>query len=233
MPKVQYNSELFDLLKDLSAINTQVVFQKDDDGNVFVSRADSESTIAYQLKAPKEYFDFGENEIAFYNYPEFYQYFKALGEPEISIKQKSIILKEGSSKSSYLLSSPDAIPAGPRSIKFKDPDVRIKITSDELDEFLKMLGLINSKKAQVFGNGHKLTIKIFNNLHDNTFEKTFKAENLSDFDKEIDFVMFSDTFKNLPIKRDYIIEIIATGFVKISLVDENISLNIYTGRVKD
>lgn len=233
MSKVQYNVELFDLLKDLTSINTNVVFEKDDEGNIVIRRADSESTIAYQLKAPKDYFDFEEDQIAFYNYPEFYQYFKALGTPEMSITEKKITLVEGNSKTGYLLSNPESIPAGPKSINFKDPDVRINLSAAELDELLKMIGLINSKKTQVFGNGNEITFKVFNNLHDNTFEKKFKVENLSSFTDEIDFVMFSDTFKNLPPKRDYTIEIKVQGFIKISLVDEKVSLDIFTGRVKN
>jgi len=232
MSKVQYNSELFDLVKDLTSINTQVIFEKDEEGNVVVRRADSESTIAYELKAPREYFDFKEDQVAFYNYPEFFQYFKALGEPEISISQKSVTLKEGSSKTSYLLANPEAIEAGPKTINFSNPDVRIELSADALDELLKLIGLINSKKAQVYGNGKKLTIKVYNNLHDNTFEKTFDVENLSNFDDEIDFVMFSDTFKNLPVKRNYIIEIKAQGFIRIALVDDDLSLDIYTGKIK-
>lgn len=233
MAKVRYNSELFDLIKDLTAITTQVVFVKDEDGKVFVKRADSESTIAYTLKAPSEFFDFTEDEIAFYNYPEFYQYFKALGEPELSISQKVVTLKVGSSKSSYLLSNPESIEPGPRSINFPGGDVKIRLTSENLDELLKMIGLINAKKAHVYGNGKKITIKVFNDLHSNTFEKSFKVENLTEFDGEIDFVMFASTFINLPARRDYNIEIVSDGFIGIQLEDENIELNIYTGRVKE
>jgi len=234
MSVIKYNSELFDILKDLTAINTQIIIEKGPEGEVVVSRADTESTIAYRLTAPSNYFDFDTSEkIAFYNYPEFYQYFKALGEPDISINQKDIRLDAGSSKSNYLLSNPESIQPGPKAINFISGDVKMNLSSDDLDELLKMIGLINSKKAQITGNGKNITIKIFNNLHDNTFEKTFEVENINGDDGvEIDFVMFSDTFKNLPPKKDYVIEIKAQGFIKISLVDENIGLDIYTGRVK-
>lgn len=197
-----------------------------------VRHADSESTIAYELRAGREYFDFDGDQVAFYNYPEFFQYFKALGEPELSINQKSMTLKEGGSKTSYLLSNPEAIEKGPKTINFNNPDVRIKLSSDDLDEMLRMIGLINAKKVQVYGNGKKLTVKIYQSLHDNTFEKVFKVENLADLDEEIDFVMFADTFKNLPVKRDYVIEIKKQGFIRIALVDENIGLDIYTGKIK-
>lgn len=232
MSKIQYNKELFELLKDLSSINTQVVFEKNEEGNVLIRRADSESTIAYQLVAPNEYFAFEDEQIAFYNYPEFYQYLTAFKTAELSIMDKSVTIKEGSSMTKYLLTNPESIPAGPKSINFTDPDIRLNLSSVELDELLKMIGLINSKKTQIVGNGKKITFKVYNNLHDNTFEKTFDVENLTDFEDEVDFVMFSDTFKNLPPKRDYVIEIKSQGFIRISLVDENVKLDIYTGRVK-
>ncbi|MFW6173270.1 MAG: hypothetical protein ACOC5T_05945 [Elusimicrobiota bacterium] len=232
MSKVQYNSELFDLVKDLTSINTQIVFEKDDEENILVRRSDSESTIAYELKAPREYFDFSGEKVAFYQYPVFFQYFKAIGEPEIHISEKSLTLKEKGSKTNYLLSNPESIEKGPREINFVDPDIRINLTSGDLDEILKMIALINAKKVQVFGNDDKLTIKVYQSLHDNTFEKTFEVENLSNIDEEIDFVMFAETFKNLPVKRDYTVEIKKQGFIKISLVDENISLDIYTGKIK-
>jgi len=232
MSKVQYNPEVFDLLKDLTSIDTNVVFTKE--GNqIVVRRADSESTIAYQLKAPKDYFAFEESQIAFYNYPEFYQYLKAFTQPEMSIDNKFINLVEGDSKTHYLLSNPETIPDGPKTINFKDPDIKLTLAATDLDKILQMIGLINSKKTQVSGDGKSITFKIFNNLHDNVFEKTFKVENLSNLDEEINFVMFSDTFKNLPPKRDYIVEIKAQGFVKISLVNEKVSLDIFTGRVKE
>lgn len=232
MAKIQYNVELFDILKDLTSINPNVVFEEKD-GKILIRRADSESTIAYELKAPTDYFDFKSDKVAFYNYPEFYQYLKASDEnPEMAISENKITLIDGDSKTGYLLSNPETITEGPKSINFKDPDVRINLSSSELDKILKMIGLINSKKTQVVGNGESITFKVFHNLHDNTFEKTFKVENLSNFKDEIDFVMFSETFKNLPPKRDYVIEIKSQGFVKISLVDEKINLDIYTGRVK-
>ena len=232
MSKLQYNAELFDLLKDLTSIDSSVIFEKDDE-NIVVRRSDSESTIAYQLKAPKDFFDFGDDQVAFYAYLDFYQFLKSFTDPEISIDGKKILIKGESSKTEYILSNPESIPNGPKTINFKDPDVRINLSSAELDELLRMIGLINSKKTQIIGNGDKITFKVFNNLHDNTFEKTFKVENLSNLKEDIDFVMFSDTFKNLPPKRDYVIEIKSQGFIKISLVDDKINLDIFTGRVKN
>jgi len=233
MGTVNYNAELFDILKDLTSINNAVVLDKEEK-KVVVRRADSESTIAYELTAPKEYFDFKDEQVAFYNYNEFYQYLKAfVNSPELSIDNKKVNMKDGSARTVYLMSNPEAIPPGPKSINFTDPDIRFKFKASDHDEFIRMINLIKPKKAQIFGKGDKITIKIFNNLHDNTFEKEFEVENLSNnADEEVDFVIFSDTFEQFPQKRDYQIEIKKQGFVRISLVDEKMTLDVYTGRIK-
>jgi hypothetical protein len=234
MYKVNYNPGLLDILKDLSRIDMSVIFEKDEKNNVVVKRADTEQTIAYQLKAPSEYFSVQDDKIAFYMYNEFYQYYKAFsdGDPEISIDNNKIFLSLNESKSDYKLSSPESIKDGPKSINFTNPDIKFNLTSKDLDEFSRMIALIKPKKIQIFGTGDKITLKIFNNIHENTFEKTFHVENFGEIDDEIDFVIFSETLDCLPIKRDYTIEIKKQGFVKISLIDENISLDIFTGKVK-
>jgi hypothetical protein len=229
---VKYNTELFDLLKDLTSINNQVIIEREE-GNVLVRRADVESTIAYQLKAPGEYFEFDNEKVGFYNYVEFYQSLKALSNtPELEIEEKRIVFKDNNSKGEYSLSDPESLQKSPKSINFKDPDVKMNLASADLGDLIKWISLTNAKKAQIYGSGNKLTIKIFSQIHDNNFEKTFDVERLNESDEEIDFVIFSDTFEKLPSKRDYTMEIRAQGFVKISLVDENIKLDVFTGRVK-
>jgi hypothetical protein len=234
MKKVEYNSEIFDLVKNLTLINSSIIFEKDEEGNVVVRRSDREQTVAYQLVAPNSYFDFDNEFIAFYEFIEFYNYFKAFTtKPEIYVDDLKLVMKNEGSKTDYLLSNPEVIDKGPKSINFTNPDIKFKINSSDLDEFIRMNGLIKPRKAKIFGNSEKITIKLFNNLHDNTFEKTFNVESFGDIDEEIDFVIFSDTLTYLPIKNDYSIEIKKQGFVKISLLDKNIKLDIYTGKVKE
>ncbi len=232
MKAIEYKNELFDLVKDLTSINNQIIFEKSDD-KVVICRADAESTIAYKLVAPKDCFAFDEEQVAFYNYMEFYQYFHAINAPEISIDGDiKMYIKSGSAKVEYLLSNPESIQPGPKTIKFKDPDIKFKLSSADHDELMKMINLIKPKKAQITSDNKTVKVKLFNNLHDNTFEKTFTAEVLSKNEDEIDFVIFSETFENIPLKNDYDIEIKKEGFINISLINPNMTLNIYTGKVK-
>jgi hypothetical protein len=230
---IVFNSEIFNLIKDLSSINNSIIFEKND-GKVLITRSDSEKTIVYRLETPMEYFDFNKDEIAFYNYNEFYQFLTVFRSPTMLLEGNKIILSEGESKFNYIIQNPEAITSPrPKKPNFNDPDVEFVLDANTLDEISKMNALIKAKHAKIFGNGETINIRLFNNLHDNSFDKKISVKNLTNFDNEFDFNIFTDIFTKIPLKRDYKVSIKKEGFVKMSLVDENISLDIYTAFIRN
>jgi hypothetical protein len=233
MEKVKYNSEFFDILKDLVSISNSVIIKKEND-KIAIRRADTDITIAYSLKTPLEYFDFPVNneEITFYNYGEFYQYFKSFNQPDIFIDNKKITLKENNSKIDYVLSNPESFEKkSPKEPNFGDSDISFNLSPKDHDELVKMITLIKPKKAKITGDSKQISLTLFNQLHDNSFEKTFEVTNFNG-NPEVDFLIFSDTFLHIPPKRDYMINIKSVGFVKISLINNDMNLDIFTGKVK-
>ena len=235
MEKIVYNSDFFHILKNLITVSNSVIIRKEDD-KVVVRRTDNEVTIAYNLKAPKEYFDFptDNDDVTFYNYGEFYSYFTSFKKPDIYIDNMKLTLKENSSKIDYILSNPQSFEKKiPKEPNFGDSDISFNLSWQDHDEILKMIALIKPKKARITGNNEKISIVLFNQLHDNSFEKTFDAASVRPNEKiNIDFMIFSDTFMHIPSKRSYTVNIKSAGFVKVSLIDENINLDIYTGKIK-
>jgi len=233
MEKIKYNPELFDILRDLVSISNSVIIQKSD-GNISIKKTDSDVTIAYCLKAPANHFDFPDtnDDVTFYNYGEFYQYFKSFDKPDIFIDNAKITLKENNSKIDYVLSNPESFEKKiPKEPKFGEPDISFKLKPEDHDEIIKMITLIKPQKARIVGNSKKVSICIFNKLHSNTWEKTFKVEK-ANADQEVDFLIFSSTFLNVPPKREYSFNIKSQGFVKISLLNNDMNLDIITGKVK-
>lgn len=229
---IQYNSEIFELVQSLVPINNSIIFEKSPDGEkVMVRRADSEMSVAYILDAPSTYFDFPVDKLAFYNYNEFYQFFGTYSEPKIDLNDIKVTLSEGNAKTDYIISNPEMLPAGPKTINFKDPSISFKLTAEDIDKISKMNTLIKAKRARLIGNKDAITIKLFSSMHDNAYENEWEVEALNDFDGEFDFVIFSELFVKLPPKKDYNVEIISTGWVRVSLVDETFNLDIYTGCV--
>lgn len=230
---IKYNSGLFDIVKDLTLINNSIIFNKSE-SSVIIKRRDPEKTIAYILEVPEEYFDFTGEEVAIYNYNEFYQFFKAFNKPEILIDNAKIYLTEKNAKIDYMLANSEALAKEGvvKNINFTDPDFKIKISSVDLDEIVKMNALIKAKKAKITSTEKTISIRIFNTLHENSFEKEFEFENLTGTKDNIDFTIFSESFTKIPQKRDYVIEIKKEGFIKFQLIDEKIKLNVFTGFVK-
>ncbi len=231
MSKVEYKKELFDIVKDLSSINNSIIFEKEDD-QVLIKRNDAEKTTVYILKAPSTYFDFETDKIAFYNYNEFYQYFSTFENPAITLDDTKINLSEASAKVHYILSNPESIKPGPKAINFGDGDCTFSLDSKALDDIVKMNTLIKAKKAEITGTKDSISIRLYNNEHDNSFDKQFELENLTDFTDDFQFTIFSDLFTNTPLKRNYKVNVKTQGYVKVSLIDDNMDLDIYTGYVK-
>ena len=231
MQKIEYQREILDLVKDLTEINNSVIFEKDNN-KVVVKRADAEVTLAYILEAPAKFLNYGDDQIAFYNYSEFYQFFNAFDSPELKRVKNKLIISESNSKIEYLLSNPESITPGPKRIQFDSPDIKFVLNSSDLDEITKMNALISAKKAKIIGDTKSISVIIYNSLHENSFEKKFKIENLTGFKDNFEFVISSDLFSKVPQKKDYISEIKKEGFVKMSLNNEKIGLNIFTGYVQ-
>jgi len=236
MEKVKYNTELFDVLRDLVSISNSVIIKKEND-KIVIRKADSDVTIVYSLKAPVDYFDFPANndDVTFYNYGEFYQYLKSFGNPDIFIDNKKITLKENNSKIDYVLSNPESFEKKvPKEPNFGEPDVSFNFSPADHDELVKMITLIKPKKARIVGNHEKINITVFNQLHDNSFEKVFNVTSANG-DQEVDFLIFSDTFNHIPSKREYSMNIKSSGqaaYLKVSLLNSDMKLDIYTGKVK-
>lgn len=233
MDKVKYNSELFNILRDLVSISNSVIIRKEND-QLVIRKSDSDVTIAYSLKAPLDYLDFpSENDdVTFYNYGEFYQYLKSFENPEIYIDSKKITLKEKNSKIDYVLANPEFFEKKiPKEPNIGDPDISFNLSPADHDEIIKMITLIKPKKARIIGDSKKINIVIFNQLHDNSFEKVFDVSKANG-EQEVDFLIFSDTFLHIPSKREYSFNIKTSGFVKVSLLNNKMNLDIFTGKVK-
>lgn len=226
-----YKTEYFDLIQDLTTIDKSIIFDREDD-NVVVRRNDQEKTVAYILKAPVKYFDIDER-IGLYDYVEFYRFLKTIENVNIIKKNNKLVLSNKSSKLNYLLSNVETMKTGPKKISFNDADFEFELDKDSLHELIKIHNTIKSRVATFSCKDNEITIKIFKDEEDNSFEKIFEAKNLSGIKESIDFDIFSDLFEKLPTKRDYTVSIKSPGYLKISLKDENINLNIFTGRTKN
>ena len=227
MSKINYKSEFLNLVNDLTLINKSIIIDKDGD-NILIKRSDSDKSVAYVLGAPNEYFGMEKEQIAFYNYTEFFQFLTTMETPDIAIQESKIVLKKGKTKINYLLSNPESIAPGPKKIDFSNVDYEFELDAGTIDELNKMHSLIKAKRCGFITDGDEITLKIFNNDKDNSFQKKLPLTRVSSTQEEVDFKIFSEIVTKIPSKRNYKVSIKNPGYLEFSLVDESIDLKIYT-----
>ena len=227
MSKINYKSEFLNLVNDLTLINKSIIIDKNGD-NILVKRNDSDKSVAYVLGAPNEYFGMTSEQIAFYNYTEFFQFLSTMENPDISIKDSKIVLNKGKTKINYLLSNPESIQPGPKQIDFANVDYEFELDAATIDELNKMHSLIKAKRCSFTTKGDEITLKIFNNDKDNSFQKKLPLTRVSSTQEEVDFKIFSEIVTKIPSKRNYKVSIKNPGYLEFDLVDESIDLKIYT-----
>lgn len=231
LKNVSYKEEIFELVHELRLIENAVIFDKDEkEENVFVKRINAEKNMAYILKAPISYFDFSGSRIAFYNFEEFYQFFKFMNRPEIKMDDTKIVMLKDNSKMNYMLSNPDVVKPNIKNVGFVDPQLSFKLTSERLEKITGLMSPIKPKRAKIEWDGERIAVTVFSKEHNNNYVDFFDADILQDDKEKFDFLIFFDTFTKLPAKKNYTVEIKSDGWSKYSLIGGDIQLDIYAGK---
>lgn len=121
---VNFKSSFFDSIKNITNITKSLVIKPFGNGRVGLVQRSEGGEITVNLSADKSSFNY-EKEISIKNFPSFYNTFKALNDPKVSIKESeaevpvSIILNDGTTKIEFALQKPTAIRHG----KPKLPDL--------------------------------------------------------------------------------------------------------------
>lgn len=239
--EVLYNKKLFDVLKDLSKISPQIILTKEEDSIVSYQQTPDKS-IRFSLSAPKSYFQFEQDEVAIYNFPEFYQFFSLFENPKFYISNQKINFEENDSCLGYYFSSPASCFRGIKTIWEKFPTaVKFTLLQKDLDSLIKASNLIVSsdknKKAKIYVKDNIVKIELVgtninqkNNEHNQSYNKVFECTSLSEY-SPFSYMIGSDFFINLTRNADIDIEIKETGQIKAFYKIDDISVSIFSTKV--
>ena len=227
--KLEYDKEILSLINDLSTINPSIILEKNGD-QILINRTNPATTIAYRLTTDASGLNFEGDEIAFHTYQEFYQLLTCFEDPSIKQNDNKVIISEKNSKINYLLSDADTIKRGPKEFLFTDADIELELSSVDIKELVKMIGLLNSNKVILSCKSNKIDVCLSNSDHDNSFNKVYDAtsEEIEDFE----LVISTDIFTLSP-KGDYKISVKKEGIAKFELMHEKVKLDLYTAEIED
>jgi len=227
---LKFKKDFLNLVNDLTTINPSIIFEKNDSKSVIVKRTDPAVTVAYVLSATSDSFDFGDEALAIYNYPEFHQLLNVFDEPSMVVDENKILICSKKSKVKYLVSDVESIQKGPKEITFPQEFVTLKLDKDILRNVKKMIGLIKAEKVSFKIDNDNVTIRCFNDSHSNSWEDEFKLE--KSIEKRFNITISSKVFTLIP-DYDYSLNIASDGIVRFVYNTENVNLEVFVASLNE
>jgi hypothetical protein len=228
--EISFNKETLSLIKDLTVICNSIVISKQGD-NITISQSNNSQSLGYILTCNKDNFNFDGEKIAFYDFREFYQLLDVFQNPMLKQDGRFIKMTDSTTKINYLLTDEETIQSGPEELDFGDVDSSVAIEASTIIEIRRMLSACFSQsnpgvdvKCKVSAKKDKIIMTFQKEEFDNSFERTFECEN----EKEFEFVLSADMFTDVP-KGNYTIDFYSIGMARMTLKNENIKVEIFTG----
>jgi len=233
MSELKYKTETLDLINQLSTTisNGIIITKNEDEKKMIINRTNPSESVTFFFKAPIEDFEFEGDEVAIYNFPEFFQLFSVFKEPKIVQDLNRLTMSKGTSKIRYILSDSEALSSSPKGCNIEvGPATKFELTEEELKNLGKMIGLVNSEKAMLHVDEKKLTLRLGNETHDNSYERVLDL--IDDAEEEFSFEIPSEVFTVIP-SGNYTVSIWQEGIVVLDYKSNNIELKILTAELED
>jgi hypothetical protein len=151
--KMKLSESTINVLKNFSNINSGMLIKS---GNVIRTISKQQNVLGKATVT--ETFD---SDFVIYDLNRFLGLVGSLTDPEIVINDaaKNLTIKSGSSKTTYGLSDESMIVAPPaKEIKVENAEVNFRLTKDDLNQVLKLSGILGLPNIAVVGDGSEISI---------------------------------------------------------------------------
>lgn len=233
MSVVTFNKEVLALIDELTSINSAIKIYKEDN-KIFIKSQNPSESIAYILATEVSSFDFDGEEIAFYNYSDFYKWISALNVTEISQTQDGMLqLGNGKQKGQYQSSDVDVVRGGRFDIEFEDPDATFNLSTEDIKELNKLRSLIGKDNNLKFTfDNRTATVEIYSTGTANTVETELGLTNSVD---EPFSIRLSDEFlASIPQKYSYRVDVKREGIARFSMNNDfGVDVEIFIAEVEE
>lgn len=232
--KITFNKEVLSLINELSSINSSIKIYKED-GRVFIKSQNPSESIAYVLSTEENSFDFDGEEIAFYNYSDFYKWISTLNATTISQTEDGLLhIGNGKQKGQYQTSDTDVVRGGKFDVELTDPDATFVLTVDDIKELKKLRSLIakdNNNIKFVFAN-KEAHVEIYNNDSNNVVETDLALQ--TSVEDEFTLRLSDEFLTIIPDKYSYRVDVIKLGLARLSMNNDiGVDVEIYVAEVEE
>lgn len=246
---MNYNKDFIELLSELSAIQTQLIFEETEN-NLFNVRANnSDTTVCYKLIAPKSYFDFPGSKIGFFDFSKFCKYFNIFDKvtkdpatsntPKLDIETNAagngVALHISSSIDSRSfvnrLGDPDVI-AKPQfgDVGVPSVDAELSLSAADIIDLKSMIGIVSADNVKFEFHDNVCTTVLSNTFSGDTYSSEYTLA----YSVKAPFEFTVPKSGIMPIPSSaYHLEICSRGLIKFTqLREDEIKLAIYITKKK-
>jgi hypothetical protein len=151
-----------------------------------------------------------DSEFVIYDLNRFLALITSLDAPEISIntEKKNLMVKSGSSKTTYGLSDESMIVAPPnKELKLENAEVNFKLTKEDFNQVMKLSGILGLPNIAVVGDGKNISISTLDVKNDESDSFSIKVG-----ETEAKFKMIFATENLKMVTGNYDVSISSKGF---------------------
>lgn len=230
--KLKYNNKTLALINQLSSINKRLVIEKTEEDDIEINTRNVSQSVAYLLTAPKENFNFDGDNIAFYDYSEFFKLFSV--HDDVTIKQdvNNLVISKDRSKLKYFLAEKEAILTEDNPyIVFEESNASFSLSSETLNKLKTMCSLTKASDVIFKVSGDKIFITLFCQKDQPSYEEEFDLNETAEEDFEI--TVESDIIKFAP-ENNYEVDLNSTGLIKFNYLNkDDIKLELYVAESEE
>lgn len=244
-----YRQELIDVLSDLACIQSQIILKSDENETFTIKANDHDASTCFILNAPKSYFNFPSNEIAFFDYTLFKKYFnifnKATKDPATTNKPLLEIETNNNSQSEKLIISSSiddrkfittlgdpAVVTKPQfnKIVFPSVDAQLSLSSADVADLQSMINIISADVIKFTCKDSTCTIELTSNFTGDKYSTTYNLTEAIQVPFEI--CTPKTGIVALP-KEAYNVRFCSRGLIEFKqLREDDINLTIYVTKGK-
>jgi hypothetical protein len=151
--KMKFSESTINVLKNFASINAGMQFKE---GSVVRTISKGQNVLGKATVT--ETF---EKDFVIYDLNRFLSLCSSLTDPEIVLNSdaNNLTVKSGTSKTTYGLADESMIVAPPvKELKIENSEVNFKLTKDDMNQVLKMSGILGLPNIAVTGNGFEISI---------------------------------------------------------------------------
>lgn len=234
MKNVSFNKEVLSLINELAAVNQSIKLYKED-GRVIIKTQNPQETIAYILTTEEQSFDFDGDELAFYNYSDFYKWISTLNATTMSQDENGMLqIGNGRQKGQYQSSDTDIVKGARFEIDFEEPDATLVLSVDDLKELQKLRALVakEGNNLRISFSEKTAHVEIYSSETNNIVETDMALERTVEEDFSL---RISDEFlMTIPTKYSYRVDVLKAGLVRLSMNNDiGVDVEIYVAEVEE